>query len=255
MPTDWVNHARVTDGAQVNLLCFTYAGGSPSLFAPWKKYIPDSINVYPILYPMREKRRQEMLPEDTSVLAARILSEAPEIFDRPVAFFGHCTGSMIAYQTALGMRGRFNDPLLFIASSAESPRRTRIAEAIVNGEGVALSDDEILSRLVEWGVIGADFAANSKFVEYYLPIYKADLTMLARSKSEEPVPLACPVSVLRGADDATVTIEGLADWREYTSVSITQHEFPGGHFYYTDDIQPLTSYITRSIIDVVGKKG
>ena len=80
---------------------------------------------------------------------------------------------MNAYQTALGMRGRFNDPLLFIASSAESPRRTRIAEAIVNGEGVALSDDEILSRLVEWGVIGADFAANSKFVEYYLPIYKA----------------------------------------------------------------------------------
>ena len=69
MPSEWVNHARITDGAQVNLLCFTYAGGSPSLFAPWKKYIPDSINVYPILYPMREKRRQEMLPEDTSVLA------------------------------------------------------------------------------------------------------------------------------------------------------------------------------------------
>ena len=52
-----------------------------------------------------------------------------------------------------------------------------------------------------------------------------------------------------------MTIEGLADWREYTSVSITQHEFPGGHFYYTDDVRPLASYITRSIIDAVGKKG
>lgn len=60
----WFAHQTENRNALVNLVCFVFAGGSPSFFAPWKQLMPDWINLIPVLYPMREKRLKEPMPED-----------------------------------------------------------------------------------------------------------------------------------------------------------------------------------------------
>lgn len=51
----WISHQRITDKGEINLLCFVFAGGSPSFFAPWKNSFPEWVNFIPVLYPQREK--------------------------------------------------------------------------------------------------------------------------------------------------------------------------------------------------------
>ena len=51
----WIAHERYSSEADIDLICFPYAGGSASYFAPLKSKIDKRINVCPVLYPEREK--------------------------------------------------------------------------------------------------------------------------------------------------------------------------------------------------------
>ena len=51
----WIAHARYAEDAAVNLLCFSYAGGSAAYFSPLKAEIDSRINLCPVLYPGRER--------------------------------------------------------------------------------------------------------------------------------------------------------------------------------------------------------
>ena len=43
----WIAHGRMSEENKINLLCFSYPGGSASNFATWKKLIDSRINLLP----------------------------------------------------------------------------------------------------------------------------------------------------------------------------------------------------------------
>ena len=145
----WIAHSSDRSEAKVNLLMFVYAGGSPSFFAPWKKYLDESINIYPILYPGREIRKNEVIPGSLNKMIRDFVDETPELFSKPFVIFGQCTGSIIAYETAKYVYekyGRF--PLSFITSSMNSPRSYDCYKAIYDDEGNEASDEILIKRMI-----------------------------------------------------------------------------------------------------------
>src|SRR3546814_16990214 len=68
----------------------------------------------------------------------------------------------------------------------------------------------------------------------FVPIIRADLTLLERHAFRTEERLAVPITALGGEDDARATAEGLDAWRALTDREFVTQRFPGGHFYLHD---------------------
>lgn len=239
--SEWIAHGTSHPEAWVNLILFPYAGGSPSMFAPWKALFPDWVQLMPVLYPGRELRRDDPMPKDVVTMAHEFVDQNLALFERPYALFGHCTGVVMAYEVARYVHERFGRmPACFIASGSESPR---YAAGQLLG-ALDVDDDELVARMMEYGLVGPDFAANQNFLAYYLPIYRRDLKLMAGYQVEEPWILDCPVHLMQGDADPVLHPEGVSDWDAFCALPPQRHVFPGPHFYLNSCRETMASELT-----------
>lgn len=248
MGKKWIVYRSGGEDSQVNLLMFVYAGGSPSFFAPWKRLFDESISMCPVLYPGRELRKNEPIPSSVKEMVREFVDESMDLFSKDFVLFGQCTGAIIAYETARYVYekcGRF--PLAFITSSMDSPRYYDCFKALYDEDGNEVGDMEIARRMVEQGIISADFLDDKKFLDYYMPIFKNDLKMFETSAKEEPFKLGCDIYCMSGTEDEFICREGLEDWANYTSGKISYTTTHGGHFYIADQKEFVSSQIKKYI--------
>jgi medium-chain acyl-[acyl-carrier-protein] hydrolase len=88
---------------------------------------------------------------------------------------------------------------------------------------------------------------NPALQDVFLPILRADVTLLETHTYAPGEPLNCPISVFGGEQDQSVTHEALAAWREHTRGAFTQHMFPGDHFYIHHTRKALIDMIMRQL--------
>ena len=222
----WIAHHNNTDKSSYNLFCFPYTGGSASYFAPWVNELPENVGLAPILYPMRETRFTEPLMGSIEGMAEALVEDSIELFRRPFAFYGHCSGAVIAYETAVILKKKYGlAPLLFTAASAPSPRKTPVNPAVME-----MSDSELAEYAVKLGMLERDLASNEEFMAYYFPIFKADFLMIFSYDTKKTEKLDCPVIAITGKEDAFADKEGIKDWSSYTD-DIEVIEAEGEHFF------------------------
>lgn len=82
----------------------------------------------------------------------------------------------------------------------------------------------------------------------YLPILRADVTLLETHRWVEEAPLDCPLSVFGGVEDTSVPRRDLLGWARHSSQPGDLKMFPGGHFYPQTARQELLAEISRSLI-------
>lgn len=248
----WIAHGTSKENASVNLILFTYAGGSPSLFAPWKKLFSDDVNLCPVLYPARELRKDEPLPDTLKEMVYQFVDDNLELFNKDFVLFGHCTGILVAYETALYVREKLNkEPLCFIASGTESPKYSMTQSIILGDNGdCIISDEDLVQKMIEFELVAPSFADNKNFIQYYIPTYRNDLIMMSKYKYQETDKFNCPIYVMYGSNDKTIRDFAIHDWDNFTTNKVSYHEFNGGHFYLTDIkeimAEQLTNYINES---------
>lgn len=223
----WYAHQKNIDNSNINLICFSYAGGSASYFAPWGRCLPEGFGMIPILYPMRELRSGEDMPETAEELAAQIVGEAREIFEKPFIIYGHCTGAVIAYETACLLKKECGlTAELFVASSEPSPRMTKI-----NPMTLEMSDEEFIEYAISLKLLDRTMTENKDFMDYYFSCFKSDFLLHQRyDPAGKETPLECPVIALRGNDDILSNDEIIIDWKNYTD-DFTFRKFDGEHFF------------------------
>lgn len=244
----WFAHEVQNAEAQINFISFPYAGGSPSMFAPWKTELPAAINFFPVLYPGRELRKNDPMPENIDRFVETFLDQNMELFERDFILFGHCTGTLIAYQVLLEVRRRIGkEPLHFIASGSESPRYLMTREREL-ADGI-LADEELARQMVKHELVDQNTADSPIFQKYYLPIYRLDLQMLSTYQYLAQDQLSCPLHVLYGDDDCTIREEGIRDWASFTANSVNFKTFTGKHFYFAADKEPILEYINAIITE------
>lgn len=231
----WIVHSTNRNEAKVNLLMFVYAGGSPSFFAPWKKYFDAYVNVCPVLYPGREIRKSEPIPASVEEMVGEFVDDASELFEKPVVLFGQCTGSIIAYEAAKCIYKKYGCfPLAFVTSSMNSPRSYDCYKALYDNDGNEATDAVLAERMVEQGTVSADFAKDQNFINYYMPVFRGDLKMFEHIDKSDPMKLGCNIYCLTGTEDEFVTESGVADWKNYTSKSAFYEQVHGGHYYFNE---------------------
>jgi len=241
MQSKWIAHQTESTSHKINLLCIPYAGASANIFGEWKKIFPEEYGIFPMLFPMRETRFADPMPDTLKELAETFVNETPELFQKPVVIFGHCTGAVVAYEIALAMKRILHcEPAVLIVSSSNAPdsipeEMKRLASA---------SDAGLAEYLKSEKQIDSDMLEDEDFTDYYFPLIREDFRFCAEYRVPEAEMLNCPVIAVYDSKDAKINPEKIEKWAQFTNASFRVHQVDGGH-YYLDNPEKVMQILPR----------
>lgn len=243
--TPWLRIYQPKPHARLRLFCLPYAGGAASIYRVWSQYLPADIEVCAVQLPGRENRIREKPFRSIDSLMQPLLSNLLPFLDKPFALFGHSMGSLIAYEFAhlLEQQQQLKATKLFV-SGRRSPLLPEPEQLLHTLE----SDDAFLTALQQrYRNIPAVIFDDHEMRALFVPLLRADLTLVESYQHSARTPLSTPIIGFGGDADRRVSDADLSAWQPLTQSGFHLHMFPGGHFYLEDQIQPLLSRIAAEL--------
>ena len=216
--------------ARLQLFCFPHAGGAASAYHRWGAALP--AEVIAVQLPGREGRMNERPATSLGRLAIAI-ADAMQV-DRLVrqtgrfAFFGHSMGALLAYETARALRRQgLRLPVHLFVSGRTAPDYIP-DEPLLHG----LDDDTFVDELDRrFGGLPAVVRNEPELMALFLPVLRADLTMLETHVYQPEPPLEVPLSAYAGAGDTRASLSLMNDWAAFSTAWRGARQFSGGHFF------------------------
>ena len=239
MNNKWILHSKTAAERKYRMILFHHAGGSAASFISWKNIV-EKAELYPVQLPMRENRIQEPMPENVYDIVTSFVKDSYELFDDAYILFGHSMGGMLAFETAKEIqRNGLRRPAAVFISSCNPPG---VSE---KNDFSDLSDEKLKSILMEYGLMPEAILSEPNYLEYYLPIARADFYLCANYNREclNDTKLDCPIVIMYGNKDAFLKYDELDKWKLYTKSVFSKYEFDGGHFYYFDNTEKVCNII------------
>jgi medium-chain acyl-[acyl-carrier-protein] hydrolase len=230
----WLAPSRNPE-AKVRLFCLPHAGAGTASYHGWKRQLPAEIEICPVQIPGRESRLAEPSYTSSEALIEEIALAIAGRTDKPYAIFGHSMGALLALDLALRLRehGQPEPVHLFVSG------RNATHVPMKHGSIHMLTDEEFLDALaIRYGGLPQEILETPELLEVYLPILRADLTLLETHTYIARSPLACPVSAFAGKEDKNVSQTGLTAWGEHTTGRFESLWFEGDHFYLNGASRP-----------------
>ena len=225
----WVVRFEPRPRARIRLFCFPYAGSGASVYRAWPEGLPHDVEVCAVQMPGREGRYGEPLVTDVRALVPPLCAGIAAFLDRPVAFFGHSLGALVAYETALALgRDLSLSPTALFVSAHRAPHLPRERPPIHH-----LPEPAFLDELRRLNGTPAEVFAEAALLEVVLPPLRADFQMAETYAGSSSGRLSCPVVALGGIGDDRVSRAMLDAWREVTTGPFEAATFPGDHFFIT----------------------
>lgn len=244
----WIAHESVKPENKTNLLCFIFDGGSASYFSPWKYKIFDDINLIPILYPTREKRRNDSMYANMNAFVKDLVESLADIFRGRYSFFGYCSGSIIAYEAAvLAKKVYGTEPEYGMIVSSEAPKYLCESVPIITDENREKLFFDHMSGLP---MVDEKTLKDKVFLDYYKPLFTADYGLLNTYSYEKREELSCDFDVIMCPDDPKVERERVEAWRELTTGKTNIIKKDGGHFLVDTQVE----YILATLNGRLSKK-
>lgn len=238
----WIRCYHPAPDGPIRLVCFPHAGGSASFYFPVSAALAPSVEVRAVQYPGRQDRRAEANIDDIPALADAIAPVVRPLADRPLAFFGHSMGAVLAYEVALRLEDDGAPPLARLyVSGRRAPSRHRPETVHERG------DEGIIAELRELSGTDPELLADPETREMILPALRSDYRAVAAYRDVPGRAVSCPVHALIGDDDARVTTEEAKAWAEHTTGPFDLRVYPGGHFYLVEQSGPLLRFIADDL--------
>ncbi|WP_031079734.1 thioesterase II family protein [Streptomyces sp. NRRL S-118] len=228
----WIREAGPTPqkDAPVRLVCFPHAGGAASFYHPLAAEVGTAADVVAVQYPGRQDRRAEPACVTIAELADRVHDEIQAWTDRPLVFFGHSMGAVVAYEVVRRMqRQGEHRPIGLIVSGRRAPCLPVPARNIHLRGDAALIDE-----LRRQSGTAAGLLEDPEIVRMILPSLRGDYRAIETYRHQEGDEPACPITAMTGRQDPAATVEQVRAWENHTHAAFELRLFTGGHFYLSD---------------------
>lgn len=247
-PTNpWVHWPRLnSENATMRVLTFPFVGGGATVFNSWPDDMGAAFEIMAVQYPGRGNRVDEKPIDDMPTLVKAIAENILPYLDRGFAIYGHCMGSLVAYEVAHYLQTHFDEtPLKLVIAGWPAPA---LVEKYVEGlEGIDgnymlenVTDDDVLKVLVRNRLVAPDFVADTQRLAPLMPGMRAELKMLGLYRHTARERLRCPITCLLGTEDSLFNAEQLRPWRDVTSSAFSFVQVPGEHlFIKSKDRRPI----------------
>jgi surfactin synthase thioesterase subunit len=243
--TPWLVSWRPAPYEHPVLLCLPQAGAGCGQFRPWQAHLGPDISVIGVQLPGRENRWADPPPasvgEVVTTVADELVAALPPA--HPVLVFGHSFGGLLGYEITKRL-GRFWNrwPNALVVAGCRPPLMW-----VGAGRGIVDEDTELDRLLAERQLDASDLDEDSREMVFELLRQDARLS-LSYAEADHP-PLRCAVEAWGGDDDETVTPEHLDGWRDYTAAEFRGRRFPGGHYFYAEQIDTILPLLRERLAD------
>jgi medium-chain acyl-[acyl-carrier-protein] hydrolase len=242
--TPWLHIARSVARPQLRLFCFPHAGGGASLFRLWNEGLPPTVEVCGAQLPGRESRWKEPLTERLEPLLDAFVPAVQAWLDTPFALYGHSMGALVAFEVARELRRRgLPGPKHLLVSGRRAPDLPDPTPPIR-----WLDDEAFVDAMVQqYDGIPDAIRRDREMLQIFLPILRADISVIETYRWREEAPLECPISVFAGLDDRSVDFRQLEAWRRFTTGEFRLEFLPGGHFFLQTAREGLLRSVARDL--------
>lgn len=221
----WCRRFHPAPEAAHRLVCFPHAGGSASFYLPVAAALSPHVDVLAVQYPGRQDRRSEPLIDDIGTLADRIHEVLRGWADRPLTFFGHSMGAVVAFEVARRFERYGGGPVRLFASGRRAPSRYR-------NENVHRRDDEgIIAEVKAMSGTDSRLLGDEELIRMILPALRGDYRAVETYRCEPGATVRSPITALVGDSDSKTSLDEAQDWEKHTTGEFGLRVFPGGHFY------------------------
>ena len=228
------------------LFCFTHAGGTAAFFDPIERDLSGFAPVK-LEYPGHGARHKEPCCRSFGELAEDAYCHLKDLYSGgDYALFGYSMGAITLVEVLQrilddsGMRAPFH---VFLA--AHEPH----AKAELSGFAAGESDEWVKERTVRFGAVPEKLQSNKSFWRMYLPLYRADYSLIGAYRFENLTLRAdVPATVFYSEEDTPRS--EMERWRDYFTGACTYHEFPGGHFFMQEHHRAMAR-----IMDLEARRG
>lgn len=231
--------------ARLQLFCLPFAGGNDGFYRCWRDYLPPDIDLN--LVSLKQKsgllgpRRQagtRTLPGIARQLADLM---APKL-TMPWVLFGHSMGAPLGLELVLELAQRQALAPSLLAVSAHVAPQCHNPDPLYS-----LSDDEMCDVLREMGGTSPAMLASPGIRKMILQAVRQDLRLLTDWHPPTSKPLPCPIAAFWGEEDNMAARSTMQGWGSWTCGEFSCDTFPGGHFYFSHDPQPLIARLLARI--------
>jgi medium-chain acyl-[acyl-carrier-protein] hydrolase len=235
---------QISSGRQLPraVVCIPHAGAGPRAYFTWKYALGGAATIWAACLPGREKRSHER-PLDTIGSMADSLQEPLSGLDADeVILFGHCSGSLVAYELA---HRAASDPacprcVCLVVSAHRFPADPPDESSLI----ADLPLRKFTARLRRMGGMPGRLLSDPEFVAMIEPVMRADFG--AAEHYIVPTgrrPLDIPVVAVGGREDGVVPSGELAGWSAATTGDFRVQLLEGSHFYFLEKPEVLYRFL------------
>lgn len=225
------------------IFCYTCAGGNASFFDGIGKDLPGYALVTPD-YAGHGARRKEPFSRDFAELADGLFDRFRKDYEGgKYALFGYSMGAITAAEILKRILETPEIPApAHVYLAAHEPR----SKTELDGYAPEESDKRVKERTVRFGGIPKQLLENKSFWRIYLPLYRADYTLIGRYRFEDlHFRTVVPATVFYSETDTPRA--GMEAWRNYFTGSCEFAEFPGHHFFIQEHHAEMARIISAGM--------
>jgi surfactin synthase thioesterase subunit len=243
----WLVTAKPTPEASLRLFCFPYAGGTARTFHTWPRRLPGKVELCAFQLPGHGARMSEPPFTQLPPLIKYLARVIEPYLDKPVAFFGHSMGAIIAFELARHLRRESKcEPVHLFLSGRRAAQLT-----IDKPPSYNLPEPEFLDKLRLLNGTPKEVFEHPELLQLMIPLLRADFGVCQTySYSPEP-PLACPITAFGGLKDEEIGPEVLKPWAAQTTSSFSLHMLPGDHFFINSSSSLICHLLSQQLSRLV----
>lgn len=236
----WLKFHQRRSQPRVRLFCIPFAGAGASAYVNWQDNLNSDIQLIALQLPGRENRFSEPAIDNMSQLLDLLSAEMAAYTDTPWAVFGHSMGAAIGHQLVERLLNQgCPTPSYLLVSAKTPPHIPSTMDCIAE-----LSDNELIEQLA--ARYGASIEGQQRdLMELMLPTLRADFKLIESLSPIEPKALPIPIRAFNGSLDHSVSAQHMSQWAEYSSVSFSQYQIDGPHFYLQSAMKSLTQHLNQ----------
>ncbi len=235
---------------KLQLFCFTCAGGNASFFSEIEKDLPD-LEIVKLEYSGHGSRHKEKLYDNFDELSSDMLSQISHFYNGgKYALFGYSMGSVSLVETLKKIVCEEMLPIpIHVFLAAHEP----YTKSELLGFSPRKLDDWVKERTIKFGAVPNKLIYNSSFWRVYLPLYRADYTIIGKYDFNKlTIEFKIPATIFYSETDTPY--KDMLLWTKYFIDTCDFYRFDGKHFFIQQHHSEMADIIRSKLIDHRGKQ-
>ena len=228
---------------RMHLVCLPFSGGNCYSYRGLEPYLAEGIRLIVFELPGHGRRLVEPLLRDIQAMVDDIYCQIQTYWQEPYALYGHSLGTLLGYLLACKI------------ASQRQPMPSHLFVSGRHGPSVPgtednmhlLPDEQFIAKVINYGGIPQQIAAEKDLMALFIPIMKADFEAIASYQYASALSLNLPITAMIGADDY-ITLDEALQWQEVAQQKVIVREFSGNHFFIFDHLPEIGQLISQTLL-------